>query len=223
MKWFYKGKEITSQAAKYMEDTGQAKVNEAHSGAIPEHLGGGEGPWGVMVPGPGNVWIENQLNSKVRLFDPTMGDILPYDGHKAGRDNAVIVDLDGTTADHSQRHWTDYSDVINDKPIHNVVSAIRNEIDMGITVISMSGREDVCFDDSKLWIARSYGVPVDNVKLFMRTAKDNRPDFIVKEELFQKHVHGKYNVLRCYDDRDQVVALWRYKGLTCFQTAYGAF
>ncbi|ASZ74987.1 polynucleotide kinase [Rhodococcus phage Trina] len=223
MKWFYKNKEITSQAAKYMEDTGQAKVNEAHSGATPEHLGGGDSAWGVMVPGPGNVWIENQLNSKVRLFDPTLGDIQLYDGHKPGRLSAVIVDLDGTVADHSQRQWNDYSDVINDKPIHNVVSAVRNEDEMGHEVIFMSGREDVCYIDTKLWIARTFGWPADSVNLFMRVAKDYRPDFIVKEELFQKHVHGKYNVLRCYDDRDQVVALWRYKGLTCFQTAYGAF
>ncbi len=223
MKWFYKGKEVTAQAAKYMEDTGQAHVIEAGSGVIPERLGGGDSAWGEMAPGPGNVWLEEQSNKKVRLFDPTMGDIQPYDGHKAGRDNVVIVDLDGTIADHSQRHWTDYADVINDKPIHNVVNSVRNEDEMGNDVIFMSGREDICYEDTKLWIARTFHWPAEYVNLHMRVAKDNRPDFIVKEELFQKHVHGKYNVLRCYDDRDQVVALWRYKGLTCMQTAYGEF
>lgn len=223
MKWFYKGNEITEKAAKYMEDTGQAHVSEAGSGVVPKRLGGGESAWCEMAPGPGNVWIEDQLNSKVRLFDPTMGDILPYDGHKPGRDNAVIVDLDGTIADHSQRHWTDYGDVINDKPIHNVVNAVHNEDEMGNDIIFMSGRDDSCYEDTKLWIARTFALPAQYVILHMRVTKDNRPDFLVKEELFQKHVHGKYNVLRCYDDRDQVVALWRYKGLTCFQTAYGAF
>ena len=37
------------------------------------------------------------------------------------------------------------------------------------------------------------------------------------------HINGKYNVLGVFDDRDQVVSVWRSLGLTCFQVNWGNF
>jgi hypothetical protein len=57
----------------------------------------------------------------------------------------------------------------------------------------------------------------------MRPTGDQRKDNIVKRELFDTWVRGKYNVRFCLDDRDQVVEGWRAMGLTCFQVQPGAF
>ena len=45
----------------------------------------------------------------------------------------------------------------------------------------------------------------------------------VKHELFNKHVRHDYNVRGAFDDRNQVVEMWRAIGLTVFQVADGNF
>ena len=60
-------------------------------------------------------------------------------------------------------------------------------------------------------------------QLFMRKTDDFRKDAIVKEEIYQGEIEGKYNVLCVLDDRNQVVEFWRSKGLSCFQVAEGNF
>ena len=59
--------------------------------------------------------------------------------------------------------------------------------------------------------------------LFMRASGDTRKDEIVKLELFDAHVRGKYDVRLVLDDRDRVVRMWRSIGLTCLQVADGEF
>jgi hypothetical protein len=55
------------------------------------------------------------------------------------------------------------------------------------------------------------------------SSADMRKDAVIKQELFDKYVAGKYNVLFVLDDRNQVVDFWRSIGLTCFQVNYGNF
>ena len=38
----------------------------------------------------------------------------------------------------------------------------------------------------------------------MRAAKDQRPDYIIKEELLREQIAPKYNLLAMWDDRLQV-------------------
>jgi hypothetical protein len=57
----------------------------------------------------------------------------------------------------------------------------------------------------------------------MRKTDDFRKDSIIKEEIYQNEIEGKYNVLCVLDDRNQVVEFWRAKGLVCFQVAPGDF
>jgi len=84
----------------------------------------------------------------------------------------------------------------------------------------MSGRSDECRNETYQWL-RENDVPFD--ELYMRAADDKRQDWKVKYDLFNEHVRGKYNVVGVFDDRDQVVKLWREMGLTCFQVAPGLF
>ena len=61
------------------------------------------------------------------------------------------------------------------------------------------------------------------IDLLMRKDNDDRKDSIVKKEIYDNEILGKYNVLFVLDDRDQVVKLWRSLGLVCLQVANGDF
>lgn len=68
----------------------------------------------------------------------------------------------------------------------------------------------------------SVGVP-ESI-LFMRKQGDTRKDTIVKKEIWDEKISGKYNVLFAIDDRNSVVSMFRYDiGLTVFQVAEGNF
>ena len=70
------------------------------------------------------------------------------------------------------------------------------------------------------WLKKN-GIEYD--KLLMRVTDDVRKDSIIKKEIYENNIKGKYNVSLVLDDRNQVVEMWRDLGLTCFQVADGNF
>lgn len=132
---------------------------------------------------------------------------------------AVIADIDGTLAKMTNRSPYEWARVGEDEPVAAVVAAVDAACLAGDAIIVMSGRDGSCREITEDWL----DVAVDWDELHMRTEGDNRKDDIVKYELFNKHIRGKYNVRYVLDDRDQVVAMWRKLGLACFQVNYGNF
>jgi hypothetical protein len=57
----------------------------------------------------------------------------------------------------------------------------------------------------------------------MRPENDQRKDTVVKDEIYENHIKGRYNVLLIADDRQSVVDMWRSKGMKVAQVAYGDF
>ena len=59
----------------------------------------------------------------------------------------------------------------------------------------------------------------------MRPATDYTPDNDLKQAWLNQHFPGdqKDRILCVYDDRNQVVKMWRDSGLTCMQVAPGDF
>lgn len=138
-------------------------------------------------------------------------------------DRAILVDIDGTlalrTGDRSPFDWHRVGEDTPNPPVIELVQLIhaagRHRI------ILMSGRDEVCRRQTEMWLDAQQ-VPFD--ELYMRAPKDNRKDNIVKRELHDKHVAGRYEVAFVIDDRDQVVRMWRDElSLTVFQCADGAF
>lgn len=72
------------------------------------------------------------------------------------------------------------------------------------------------------WITQHVN-PESDWYLHMRKAGDGRRDSIVKAEMFDSDIATNFNVLGVFDDRQQVVDMWRDKGLTVFQVAEGDF
>lgn len=136
--------------------------------------------------------------------------------------NAIIVDLDGTLAiigdrDVYDAEKCDELDLIN-VPVAETVNLYYKA---GYKIIFCSGRIDKYREPTIRFIEKY--LPDMEYVLFMRHSGDKRKDSIVKNEIFQKEINGKCNILFCLDDRQQVVDFYRLIGLTVFQVAPGNF
>jgi predicted kinase len=139
----------------------------------------------------------------------------------AGSPLAVICDIDGTLAIKGDRSPFDWLKVGGDTPNRAVVEAVRRLASTGVEILYTSGRDEVCREITRAWLDEHVGV---DGPLFMRRRSDMRKDSIVKRELFDTNIRGRYHVLFVLDDRNQVVHTWRHElGLDCFQVAPGDF
>jgi len=141
-------------------------------------------------------------------------------------ENAIIVDVDGTVALMGERGPYDWHRVAEDTPNHPVIWMLHAAVKSALSpkLIFLSGRDGVCLPETRDWLVKHLPNDIGDFLLYQRTANDSRKDSVVKRELYNAHVLDKYNVLAVFDDRDQVVELWRSElGLPCFQVEYGTF
>lgn len=142
--------------------------------------------------------------------------------------DAIIVDIDGTLAHNTGgRSPYDYTRVGEDTPDDFIIRLVNIFYDNNLAeVFVVSGRDDTCFSDTYAWLKGNH-VRFDTLLMRPADAKDDRgnklPDYIVKYNLFNEHIRGKYNVRYVLDDRQQVVDMWRKLGLKCLQVAPGDF
>ena len=146
----------------------------------------------------------------------------------------VIFDLDGTLADITARRtlstkdngkmdWDVFQDPKNidlDVPNQKVVDMLQmiDNTDR-YQIWILSGRSDVTKDVTIDWLSNN-GINYDH--LIMRD-QDNL--YMADNDLKQMWLDdiGVDNVAMVFDDRQQVVDMWRNNGLTCFQVADGNF
>lgn len=137
-----------------------------------------------------------------------------------GLPTAIIVDIDGTVALHVDRSPYDTAKCGTDRLNENVASVVWAMGLRGHEILFVSGREDKFRTETEDWLNKN-GFP--EPKVFMRKAGDFRNDAIIKTELFDQHIRGKYNVVVVLDDRDRTIKRWRELGLTALQVNYGNF
>lgn len=137
-----------------------------------------------------------------------------------GHPNAYIFDVDGTIAKMDGRSPFDWSKVMDDLPNTDIINVAKALKSSGALIIVCSGRDGSAERLTRKWMDE-HGMPYDH--FFIRTAGDSRKDYVIKEEIYRNHIEGWFNVRGVFDDRDQVVHLWRHLGLTCMQVNYGAF
>ena len=146
----------------------------------------------------------------------------------------VIFDLDGTlalidkrraisTKDNGKLDWSVFQDPKNidldvpNKQVVNILDILDNTDKYQIWILS--GRSDVTKDATIDWLSK-YGINYDH--LIMRPQKHL---YMADNDLKQMWLDdiGVDNVAMVFDDRNQVVDMWRQNGLTCFQVADGDF
>ena len=153
----------------------------------------------------------------------------------------IIVDIDGTISDNTRnRGWFDGDKVYEDTPKTKVLDVIDAFCSLKFpSVFIFSGRENTgkCYAETLRWLNEKVWphylnfafackqTPIINEDKFLTLRKENdhRKDAIIKKEMFDKIVKDRYNVLAVFDDRNQVVEMWRSLGLQVFQVAPGDF
>lgn len=128
--------------------------------------------------------------------------------------HCIIVDIDGTLAENvsgrSPFAWDRVGEDKVQKHIRTITNLYFNSEGPDNNVILFSGREDSCAEITTDWLREN---TTHFTKLYMRKAGDNRKDSIVKREMFENHIRGKYFVDFVIDDRPQVLRMWVNLGL----------
>jgi hypothetical protein len=126
----------------------------------------------------------------------------------SGVPTCVIVDIDGTLAEHVGRSPYEELKCNTDILIEStaqIVDALAWQT--GAAVKLFSGRTEAARELTQQWLDNNHILYTD---LTMRKVGDSRSDYIVKEEMYRTHIEGKYNVLHVVDDRKQVCLMWKY-------------
>ena len=133
--------------------------------------------------------------------------------------NAIICDIDGTLAHMQSRGAFDedkYATDLPDFPMLHILDALQGEY----FIYLVSGRQgtDVGRSNTEKWL-RAYTVPHD--ALLMREAGDTRKDNIVKREIYERDIAPNHEVEFVFDDRPQVIRMYRQLGLKVFDCGMG--
>lgn len=135
----------------------------------------------------------------------------------------IIYDIDGTIAKMTNRSPYDWKRVGEDKIISSVVATLDwiNSIEEKFRpeVIICTGRDAGCKHETLEWL-KHYKLEYN--KIYFRPEGDQRPDWVVKEEMWRDITTTNY-IVGMYDDRLQVVRRARALGLKVFNVEYNNF
>ncbi len=157
---------------------------------------------------PFSAWAE-KMNVEPVEYNPELPD-------------AIIVDLDGTVFDCTGvRSPYDETKYHLDNPKQDVINRVRDHAyKLGHKVIFVSGRHEDGREVSTEMLNKHVKVPIEG--FFMRYERGTE-DSVIKLQLFNTYIRGKYNIVAVYDDRNRVVEMGRSLGLLCLQVQEGDF
>lgn len=127
------------------------------------------------------------------------------------RQSCVVVDYDGTLADLTHRlHYIQgpkknydkfFSEVFMDNPKEDIIQLVEHLYNCGETIFIVSGRSDVCFQESVDWLKKW-------------KEGDYRPDTVVKREILSELREKGYEPWLAIDDRTRLAKMWRKENIT---------
>lgn len=160
-----------------------------------------------------NTWNKYEIELKTLIeknkpkyeFDMT----LPY---------CIICDIDGTLSNSYNRKVFDFKACTKDIVINQVQTVLKLFND-SCTIFLFSGREEICRKETEEWLSSNSIAYTD---LYMRKEKDYRSDDIIKKELFDEYIRGRYNPYFVIDDRISVLNMWQEMGIFTFDVRQDA-
>ncbi len=147
--------------------------------------------------------------------------------------DAIIVDIDGTIADHSHRlHYIrneprDYDSFFaamsEDKPIQDTLwlidLLITAHYEQGDFVFFIcTGRPEDYRKRTEDWLWE-HAMRLENIahEILMRPSKDFRKDSVIKDEMRQIIEGWGFNIRFVLEDRPDVINMWKANGITVFE------
>ena len=152
----------------------------------------------------------------------------------------VIFDLDGTlalidkrraisTKDNGKMDWDKFFDPQNiklDVPNTPVIKMAQMLDSQGFNIVIFSGRSKSTYRTTRQWLIQN-DVPFDTLQMRPNDRDSGGQFHFMKDsdlkQLWLDTLVDKDDVFAVFDDRDQVVDMWRKNGLTTFQVADGDF
>jgi predicted kinase len=142
----------------------------------------------------------------------------------------IISDLDGTLAIFDNRRNPydasncDVVDEVNVAVLNTIwINVVTNDTigplhELPSKVFFFSGRTDLYKEPTVRFLKEKCYVKEDDptFELVMRKEGDSRADNILKKEMYDTHIAGKYNVAFVFDDRMKVIKMWKSLGLPVF-------
>jgi hypothetical protein len=143
---------------------------------------------------------------------------------KINRDT-YLFDIDGTLAHRGDRDPYDDLNASTDIFDKSVGNTLCHLLDAGCIIIILTGRKERSRNVLTKWLLNHLGSRYFNMieNILMRADDDYRKDAAVKRQMYEKHILNRYNLQAVFDDRDQVVKMWRSLGIKCFQVQTGNF
>lgn len=147
--------------------------------------------------------------------------------YNVNKKDCIIFDIDGTLAEKGDRNPYDWTKVDQDNRI-NFVWEINRFIKAGdkymdaiedTDIIICTGRSEEAKELTLEWL--HYKV-IYYDKIYFRDENDYRPDWIVKQEMWEK-INKTHNIISMFDDRLQVVRRARALGFKVFHVEYNNF
>ena len=142
----------------------------------------------------------------------------------------IVFDIDGTLANIEHRrsfvatkpkNWKAFNAGIpNDTPHEDIVTLSCMLVACGNTLLLCSGRGE---EQRQVTVDQMNEFGVLYSKLYMRPAKDHRPDDIIKVELLQQIREEFGEPFLWFDDRTRVVNAIRAEGVRVLQVCAGDF
>ena len=152
----------------------------------------------------------------------------------------VIFDLDGTlalidkrraisTKDNGKMDWDTFFDPKNidlDLPNTPVIKMAQMLKSQGFMIVIFSGRSKATKDATTKWLDR-HDVPFDVIKMRPADRSIGGHFHFMKDSDLKQYwlddLQIKDDIFAVFDDRNQVVDMWRSNGLQVFQVAEGDF
>jgi len=143
----------------------------------------------------------------------------------------VLFDIDGTLADiqHRRAHlkkpkpnWARFNALMGDDTPNEAVVSLYKTLwaSQNFKLVLVTGRNEQFRKVTEQWLTW-HEIPFS--KIYMRPDNDSRADHIIKEEILDKLLAQGAEIEFAVDDRNQVVNMWRRRGITCLQCDYGNF
>jgi|TARA_B100001094_G_scaffold257428_1_gene256963 phosphoglycolate phosphatase-like HAD superfamily hydrolase len=145
----------------------------------------------------------------------------------------IIFDVDGTLMDIETRrkwlegptpNWTKFMDpkeMETDTPNQHVMEVAECMHDAGHEIVIVSARNERHREVTEHQLKQNFGVFWSH--MFLRPDDSFEPDNQFKQRVLDELIKADWKPDMVFDDRDQVVEMWRANGIQCFQVAKGDF
>jgi hypothetical protein len=144
---------------------------------------------------------------------------------------ALISDLDNTLCNathrmhlHDAGKYEEFHSLCTKDPVNeNVKRAIYAFCHQGFQPIFLTARPSRFRPQTIKWLNDCFGAYVPYFILHMKRDDDDRPDDVVKQNIYLQKIQPEYDVKLVLEDRDHVVKMFRSLGLETWQVANGNY